>query len=433
MVVLQRALQLPRVDEPEIRRELGSIFVDLSGAVRDLTIDIAVTRFNPDDVRTLRNLIQGIIRSILAAETSTTLFDQPETRNQENVSGVDKATEGQSTDGTAYTSQQTLHHDVIGTISKSLAQPLKAMIGSMESIIVSSDAALLDISGYREYFDPLGPPDKELLESLNSLEDALVAFDAADTALINHQKLPLDYAMHPEVVELLTFVHPVRQIVGKVEAFARKVLEMQKTNSVIRIHRPSYPFGKSLDRTNAQVRHDRGGLTAGFYFRSKRELERTMRDLQSRAYVALPDHHLTGQRAGENDANSAEGMYQDEKLYFEERSTEMPEKTKFRYKLWEMLHTLQGFESRFAFKVVLVTTLLSVPAWLSRSSVWWNVNESWWAVVMVWLMMHPRVGGNCKISPQLSVGLARKRPGVKGSAQGRFILTAIGRSTFRHC
>lgn len=54
---------------------------------------------------------------------------------------------------------------------------------------------------------------------------------------------------------------------------------------------------------------------------------------------------------------------------------------------------MQGFESRFAFKVVLVTTLLSVPAWLEQSRGWWNTYESWWTVVTVWLMTHPRVSG----------------------------------------
>ncbi len=55
----------------------------------------------------------------------------------------------------------------------------------------------------------------------------------------------------------------------------------------------------------------------------------------------------------------------------------------FRHGLWVVLHRLQGFETRFALKVAVVTSLLSIPAWLEQSRGWWNINESWWAVVMV--------------------------------------------------
>lgn len=75
------------------------------------------------------------------------------------------------------------------------------------------------------------------------------------------------------------------------------------------------------------------------------------------------------------------------------RKTARSENMKFRHKTWEVLHRMQGFESRFALKVVLVTTLLSVPAWLEQSRNWWNNSELWWTVVTVWLMTHPRVSG----------------------------------------
>lgn len=65
-------------------------------------------------------------------------------------------------------------------------------------------------------------------------------------------------------------------------------------------------------------------------------------------------------------------------------------RSKLGYKIWLILHRLQGFESKYAVKVCLLTALLAVPAWLEQSSGWWNETESWWAVVMAWLMVHPR-------------------------------------------
>ena len=68
-------------------------------------------------------------------------------------------------------------------------------------------------------------------------------------------------------------------------------------------------------------------------------------------------------------------------------------KTSKRYKVWKVLHRLQGFESRYAFKVCLVTSLLSVPSYLQGTE-WWDEYEAWWVVAVSWIMIHPRVGGN---------------------------------------
>jgi hypothetical protein len=80
--------------------------------------------------------------------------------------------------------------------------------------------------------------------------------------------------------------------------------------------------------------------------------------------------------------------YKEEKEVVIDRET--ANKKSFRYLLWLGLHRLQGFETRFALKVAIVTSLLSVPAWLEQSAEWYNRYQAWWAVVMAWLMMHPR-------------------------------------------
>lgn len=64
--------------------------------------------------------------------------------------------------------------------------------------------------------------------------------------------------------------------------------------------------------------------------------------------------------------------------------------SKFGYQIWRILHRLQGFESKYALKVCMLTALLAIPAWLEKSRSWWNLEESWWAVVMAWVMVHPR-------------------------------------------
>lgn len=60
-----------------------------------------------------------------------------------------------------------------------------------------------------------------------------------------------------------------------------------------------------------------------------------------------------------------------------------------RYRLWQILHNLQGFETRYALKTSIVISLLSIPAWLGQSSGWFNISEGWWAVVTAWIMYGP--------------------------------------------
>lgn len=88
------------------------------------------------------------------------------------------------------------------------------------------------------------------------------------------------------------------------------------------------------------------------------------------------------------------GRYQEEEQSAEDPTSSTPTQQKLRYRIWKVLYRLQGFETKFALKAVLVTSLLAIPAWLPQSREWWNMHESWWAVVFAWTMLHPRVGGN---------------------------------------
>lgn len=60
--VMEDGLRLPSTDPISLHRHLAWTFVNLSQAHRDLVLDISITRFNPHDVTSLRNLMQAMIR-----------------------------------------------------------------------------------------------------------------------------------------------------------------------------------------------------------------------------------------------------------------------------------------------------------------------------------------------------------------------------------
>ena len=365
--IITDGLELPHKHLPSLKQDLAWHFVNLSTAVRDFVIEFAVSRYQPNEMTAIRNLIQAVIRSFLSLSPETSLFDvQSEHVNVEEIPSL-----------------ETVDRHAASLIRRILANPTRSLIDIMKVIIRKSDDAILHLGGQKATSESIAP-------TVALLREAKDQFDAADLALLSRPDLPASYAKQPDCIDLLLFLHPIRQAADKVEAFAQKVLEMQKRNRGWRIRVPTYPWRKISTRTNAQVRHDRGGLTAGFYFRSQKQLQRTMADLQSTTYVPTRRQAIVD---GESKGPSAVGEYEREKEMDDGKVPKQARMAILRHRVWAILHRLQDFESRFAFKVTLITTLISIPAWLPQSQGWWNDNESWWAVVMVWIMMHPRVGG----------------------------------------
>lgn len=371
---IEKALSLPRKDDRDVRRTLSWHITNLSDAVRDLTLDFSITRFRPSDIQTIRNLLQGVIRATLVIQPDTQLF---------SLARLDSSDATLAENGLRKTPST-----LAVIISSRLAEPTSALLKSSMSTLATCDAVLMDLSSYRRYLGPSMDVSTDLPSALQVLSSTIEMFDSADETLLRDPRLPRAYSDHPEVVQLLLFVHPIRLVAGRILALAQKVSQMKSSKWAL--HRPSYPFVKALSRTNAQVRHDRGGLTAGFYFRTKRQMERTLNDLQSRTFDSVVPPHARKDEKPNADGNINESSRKGDNVL---RSKTNNGRT-LKHQIWEFGHYLQGFESRFTLKVVLVTTCLSIPAWLPQSNGWWNEQEVWWAVVSVWLMMHPRIGGN---------------------------------------
>lgn len=366
-----KGLELPEKDASELKRELSYHFVRLSTAVRDFTIDISVSRFDPDDVRTMRNLTQSVIRALLSIPSDTTLFNIQGNALEEGLNN------GKMQDrlGDLYVEEE--KQLIVTLVADFLAKPTRRILDAMAACLDSCDSVMLTIGGQQKLH--LNKTPQSLSLCLQMLQNSVEGFDAADDALVDRPEM-ISGSSYQEVVKLFLFVHPIRQAADKIRMLTKHIYAMEQKHRGWWLQLPSYPYKKSFNRTNAQVRHDRGGLTAGFYFRTKTQLEKTIEDLHSRSYVPAARHGV-GQSKGAPTGAAINGK------------ANKIEKRRLRYRIWVALHRLQGFESRFAFKVVVVTTLLSVPAWLDQSRGWWNDNEIWWAVVTVWLMTHPRVSG----------------------------------------
>ncbi|KJZ74680.1 hypothetical protein HIM_06030 [Hirsutella minnesotensis 3608] len=385
--VMQEALIIPSPQDHRLRRRLARAFVDLSQATRDLRLDITVTRFQPDDVAELRNLMQAVIRALLTLKTDTYLFEDLDP-GRDIIITVDSPEIG-SLDGAADSGSSTCTQRANRRAVEDLRDPTKHMLRCMTEALQTCDAALMDQSGHRKNLGPSLTVSSTIPPVLAGLEEAKDAFDLAESKLLHSgDRLPDDSVQDSDFVQFFVFARHVREAAGAIEILVDKIYAMQQIAGRPRLYLPSYPFWKAIHRTNAQVRHDRGGVTAGSYHVTFAEIAHLLDKIKSSEHKPVP-------RGDYDDGDDGLDALQSYATMDADADADVSPKTnRLRYRIWRVLYRLQGFESRYAFKVCLVTTLLSVPSYLDQSKGWWDEYESWLAVAVSWLAIHPRVGGN---------------------------------------
>ena len=367
-----------------------------------MRLDLTITRFRPDDFGDLRNLMQAVIRVFLSMETETFLF------NQEGEEGMIAITLNAPTSPMSEDSQQrrtsashrpVQYEDASLGVVKILSGPTRDVIDCMREALRRSDAALMDLSGYRKHLGPPAGLSSDIGPIQVRLKTTLAALDNVESHLLNSGELPSSSIQDSDVVQLFVFARHIREAADAVQKLLEKVEYMQGISDWPHLYLPSYPIWKSLHRANRQVRHDRGGITAGSYHSTFSEIAKLLDKIKSRQHRSSP--RTRPNSAAPSRASSPEPPLDPQANVEKSHPTMDVEgdgdtqstKTGKGYKVWRVLRQLQGFECRYAFKVVLVTSLLSVPSYLKGRD-WWDEYDMWWAVAVSWIMIHPRVGGN---------------------------------------
>ncbi|KAF5002826.1 hypothetical protein FGRMN_80 [Fusarium graminum] len=366
---IQESLVIPRPRDTRLRRRLAKTFMDMSLAYRDMRIDITITRVRPMDVRELRNAAQGVVRALLSMDTDTDLFD--DWSNPVEINVVDDS------------GSEASFEDSGRKVAQALSGPTKEVISCMSEGVRRCHAVLMDLTGWRKHFGPPADVSSDIASIQLRIQSALEAFDAAEATLLISKDRPETYAEHGQAVGLFVFSRHVRETAATIVNLMAKVQNMSTHSNRKRINLPTYPPEKALYRTNAQVRHDRGGITAGMYRATFDEIAKLISSTKS------SEKH-------EPRENYEAVTDPDDSTIAEQSINGRPASNRDRlgYRIWTVLRRLQGFESKYALKVAILTTCLALPGWLRSESTWWNRYEAWWAVCMGWIMIHPRIGGN---------------------------------------
>lgn len=363
--------------------------MDLSTAYRDMRIDITITRFRPDDFGELRNLMQAVIRSLLTIDTETRMFSCGDGNDPFTLIVDDRELSNEKEDSKP--SGHRAHpaaDDASRMVIQTMAEPTKEILDCLREGLKRSEAALMSLSGYRKHMGPAPEVSSDLGPIQTRLNEALSASDTAESSLLGSGELLKFSSEDVDAVNLLIFSRHAREASLAVQALLSKVEDMQKVPDWPRLYLPSYPWRRAIYRTNRQVRHDIGGITAASYHVTFSEISQILKRITSQQYQPRSRTQATEPQPGDGVDTSHPTIDSTSP----DDSGDSPKKG-FRYKLWLILRSLQGFEGRYAFKVCLVTSLLSVPSYLEGRG-WWDEYEVWWVVAVSWIMIHPRVGGN---------------------------------------
>ncbi len=166
-----------------------------------MAIDFSITLFHPEDVRVLRNRIQGVVRTLLSLRHDTRLFEiSGESRidmefGQPAVPG-DFVVNIEDEQGTAGKVEE---HEIMRFVASNLAEPTRNLLGAIRSALQSCDAVLMDMCGHRRY---LGPPlevSGDVSGSLVHLRKQITAFSRCQDVVLASDRIPLTYHDFPEV------------------------------------------------------------------------------------------------------------------------------------------------------------------------------------------------------------------------------------------
>ncbi|CAN6671569.1 protein Bre4p [Trichomonascus vanleenenianus] len=338
----------------EAKRKLTVAALNLSSAFREMSCEFTLSTFATRQVLSLRNEMQVAISRLKTIPTPSTLFHvyyEDDFGDPVRVQGAEKE------DG---------HAELISQLHEIFAAPVKALIEDAIGALKAGHAYITYMKVGKGSMESVA---KDLKDSKQKLDEGLSHLSQATHNFLSKRRHELyEETIPQELLDIMLYIHYMFEATKNLATVVSTMNGFVEKKRSWRLSRPIYPFKRAFQKTTERITHDRGGESAAYYFQAKRDVDESFKQ----------SYRLR------------------DEIGNEKRNQKLTDAHGLRYKVWQTLHALQGYESRFALKSAIVCTILSLPAWLVSSREWYEAYNGWFSVIIAFTTMHPRVGGNAK-------------------------------------
>uniref|UniRef100_A0A060T7H2 ARAD1C21824p n=1 Tax=Blastobotrys adeninivorans TaxID=409370 RepID=A0A060T7H2_BLAAD len=203
-------------------------------------------------------------------------------------------------------------------------------------------------------------------QSEEQLHRAMIEMEKAYDSVALEDDNALDTQDNHEALSMMLYVFYIVEAAKLLERVCQEYCKIVQKRTW-RLSYPIYPLSRALERTTARITHDRGGESAQYYIQAKEDVEKAFEQI----YKHKPSPHP-------------------------DRNRKVEDPRGFRYGLWKFLHGMQKYEARFTLKATITITIVSIPAYLDPTYSWYDRYDVWFSMIVTYLSMHPRVGGNVR-------------------------------------
>lgn len=329
-----------------IRRDLDSGSLKFSASFREMSNEISLSTFSTKEALAIRNAIQLAISRLRTIPSPGSLY-----------------------------MKTTVSEGLVNELRKTFAQPSQILI---QNILLGLDNCLEYVEYMRlgqkptgvSYSEKLKECGDKITESMQEIVNAYSNIPVRGSAKTDSS----------DMMDIMLYMHYLYETSKYIFKVVEEFLKLSKQQRTWKLSLPIYPLSSALYFTTAQIMHDRGGESAAYFYFAKRKVEESFRHLhevklQPKTSSQTKQKRLAADKLTDNNGklSDAQGV---------------------RYSVWLTMHRLQDYEARFAIKSSITTAILSIPAWIPDSNGWYQQYDVWLSVLIAYLSLHPRVGGN---------------------------------------
>lgn len=381
-------LAISQADPEALAKEvevLNKTSNDMSIVFREMLNEITISTVNNKQAIQLRNAIQMFIGRIRVVPCPTYLYGPLLSEDEYGtLTGSDDAHYRSRVAGSSIRRSHIFIRDTFQEPTSSILQVVLKSLDNLDKFLKYLKYPL------PRYKNSNNLHYSELMTSQADLRNCQYALDMLSESLLqkaSNEGVNVEWRATP-VVNVLVYVHYLYDMSRSLGHVIDELVDAAGTKRKWHIAFPNYPFSRALKTNTRQTTHDRGGQSAFYFYHTKADIEQVFEQLHEisvahrRASVLASEEELTPadarKKRRENERNNAAS----------------DEQHKLRYRLWRLVHRLQGYESRYAIRTSIIVTSLCIPGWIHHSRDWFNNYNLWTAPFIAVVIMHPRVGGN---------------------------------------